>query len=216
MIGALRGVLADKIDTGELLVDCGGVGYRVLAPLGVAADLGPVGSQITVSVHTHVREDAIVLYGFASRVQRSCFEALLDAHGVGPSLALSVLSVLSPDELCMAVADDDLDALTTVPGIGRKTAARLVLDLKSRLASLTATIDRGSWSAAAAGDPPGHAAGQAHARNGARRSHAEVRAALCELGFSNEEARDATRDLPVDGSPEELLRVALRSAGAVR
>ncbi len=102
-------------------------------PAGPAGALGALGSPVFLHVHTHVREDAILLYGFGSREERVCFEALIGAHGVGPAVALSLLSVHSPAALQRAVLSDDLDALMLVPGIGRKTAARLVIELKSRL-----------------------------------------------------------------------------------
>lgn len=231
MIGSLRGVLAERIEHGEILLDVGGVGYRVLVPTGVAAGLGTAGATVAVYVHTHVREDAIVLFGFETREQRTCFEALIEAHGVGPSLALSVLSALTPAELCSAVADEDIEVLTSVPGIGRKTAARLVIDLRSRLASLevdlAAAAAAGSEAAAASAGLAGtrgavHANGRAPGANGAgtsangARAHSEVRAALAELGYSADEARSVVRRLPREGTVEDLLREALRSMGAAR
>ena len=97
------------------------------------AGLGAPGAEVFLHVHTHVREDAIVLYGFAHADERRCFEALLGAHGVGPSLALAILSSLSPAALSTAVLEDDVDTLCLVPGVGKKTAARLLLELKARL-----------------------------------------------------------------------------------
>ena len=91
------------------------------------------GAEATLYVHTHVREDAIVLYGFVHDDERRCFEVLLGSHGVGPALALAIMAVLSPAALSTAVLEDDLDTLCTVPGVGRKTAARLLIELKSRL-----------------------------------------------------------------------------------
>lgn len=188
MIGSLRGTLARRGADGELLVEVGGVGYRVLVPTRTAAALGPPGSDVFLHVHTHVREDAIVLFGFAHDDERRCFQALLGAHGVGPALALSVLSALSPAALSTAVLEDDLETLCAVPGIGRKTAARLLIDLKSRL------------------DLPelsGTAAGGGSAR-------VEARAALAELGYGPEEIRGALEGRREDVGVEELLRLALR------
>ena len=133
MIGSLRGALADRPSSGEVIVDVGGVGYRVSVPTPVVAQLGATGSEVFLHVHTHVREDAIVLFGFAHADERRCFEALLGAHGVGPSLALGILSALSPAALSTAVLEDDVDTLCLVPGVGKKTAARLLLELKARL-----------------------------------------------------------------------------------
>ena len=209
MIGSLRGVVLDRFASGEpagsggkteLLVEVGGVGYRVAVPAGTMAMVGALGEPVFLHVHTHVREDAIVLYGFATGEERLCFEALLGAHGVGPALALAVVSALSPVALRRAVATDDVDALTTVPGVGKKTAARLLLDLKSRL------------------DLPGLDVDSVlEAVNGGRANpRAEVKAALTGLGYGADEVRDAVRDLPDDGSVEDLLRAALRQLAAVR
>src|SRR5580698_7134635 len=130
MIGSLRGTVLDRLLRGdhqvELLVEVAGVGYRVLVPGGSAGRCGHLGAPTFLHVHTHVREDAMVLYGFPSREERDCFELLLGAHGVGPALAVTLLSVLSPATLRRAVLGQDVDALTLVPGIGNKTAARLI------------------------------------------------------------------------------------------
>lgn len=206
MIGSLRGVLLDRSATGEALVEVGGVGYRVVVPAPSLAALGEPGSAVFLHVHTHVREDAIVLYGFASRDERQCFESLLGAHGVGPALALAILSALTPSHLRRAVATDDADALCAVPGVGKKTAARLLLELKARLGDLDLHLD---------GDGPplvsvnGSGAPAPNPRG-------EVRAALAALGYGTDEVRDAVRDLPVDGAVPDLLRVALKNLAAAR
>ncbi len=192
MIGSLRGTLTWRGADGELLVEVGGVGYRVSVPTPTAAALGALGSEVLLHVHTHVREDAFVLYGFAHDDERRCFEALLGAHGVGPSLALSVLSALSPAALSTAVLEDDAETLCAVPGIGRKTAARLLIDLKSRL-------DLPDLTSA------GAVAGSARA---------EARAALAELGYGPEEIRRALEGRREDVGVEELLRIALRDLSA--
>ena len=133
MIGSLRGVLVERALDGEALVEVGGVGYRVTVAAGTCARLGGAGTPTFLWIHHHIREDQQVLYGFAGRVERDCFELLLAAHGVGPALALAILSVHAPGELARILADDDLAALCLVPGVGRKTAARLAIELKSRL-----------------------------------------------------------------------------------
>jgi Holliday junction DNA helicase RuvA subunit len=122
-----------SLGTAELLLDVGGVGYRVQVPLDLARDCGAPGSHVAVFVHTHVREDAISLFGFARRSERDLFEALLAAHGVGPSLAMAIVSMHSPEELAAIVHMEDADALTVVPGVGRKTAEKLIVELRSRL-----------------------------------------------------------------------------------
>ena len=201
MIGSLRGLLLDRSAKGEVLVEVGGVGYRVQVPAGSLATLGDLGSPVFLHVHTHVREDALVLYGFLSGDERVCFEALLGTHGVGPAVALAILSVHSPAALRRAVATDDADALTLVPGIGKKTAARLLLELKSKLelpdvdlelVSVGGTYDR------------------------AVNARSEVKAALAQLGYGADEVRAAVQQLPEDGGVEELLRVALRTLAAAR
>lgn len=197
----------EVVGSSELLVEVCGVGYRVAVPTTAMAGIG-VGSQVFLHVHTHVREDAIVLYGFTQREARECFEGLIAAHGVGPALALAILSVHTPGALARAVLGGDAAALTLVPGVGAKTAARLLLDLEPRFSRL------------ALGDSDG-AAGPTSARrtDGAL---GEVRAALASLGYTPEEVRagiaalDAL-DAEAGNLPaEELLRSALRELGAAR
>lgn len=200
MIGSLRGVVLDRLAIGELLIEVGGVGYRVSVPAGTMAVVDGPGAPVFLHVHTHVRDDAIVLYGFATGDERACFEALLGAHGVGPALALSILSSLSPMSLRRAVAGDDVDALTIVPGVGKKTAARLLLELKSRL-----ELPEGEPELILAA-----------ANGGGITARAEVKAALAGLGYGADEVRDAVRELPDDGPVEELLRSALRQLATVR
>jgi Holliday junction DNA helicase RuvA len=196
MIGTLRGSLAARTATSEIIVEVGGVGYRVSVTPATAAALGTApGDPVFLHVHTHVREDAIVLYGFLHADERRCFEALLGAHGVGPSLALNVLAVLSPAALSTAVLEDDIETLCAVPGIGRKTAARLLIDLKSRL------------------DLPDLSGMPEGVSIGGRSAQAEARAALVELGYGPEEIRGALDGLPEarDGlDVEGILRLALR------
>src|SRR5439155_1621276 len=126
MIGFLRGVLIDRTAT-EVLLDVQGVGYRVLVAPATIASLGEPGTTAVLHTHLHVREDALTLYGFPTRDERACFEALLGAHGVGPALALAILSVHRPASLQQVLATDDVDSLCLVPGVGKKTAARLLL-----------------------------------------------------------------------------------------
>jgi holliday junction DNA helicase RuvA len=192
MIGSLRGALVARTAEAEIVVDVGGVGYRVAVTTGTAAAIGAVGSDVFFHVHTHVREDAIVLYGFAHDDERRCFEALLGAHGVGPALALAILSALSPAALSTAVLEDDVDTLCSVPGVGRKTAARLLIDLKSRL------------------DLPDLSSPAVTGDSTARSARAEARAALVELGYGPDEIRGALDGQRDDVGVEELLRLALR------
>ncbi len=202
MIGSLRGILLDRSSKGEVLVEVGGVGYRVQVPTSAHGLLGELGSPVFLHVHTHVREDALVLYGFPSADERVAFEALLGTHGIGPAVALNILSVHSPPALRRAVATDDVDGLMLVPGIGKKTAARLLLELKSRL-----DIDLPSETAFVVVGSDGDTGPSA--RN-------EVRNALAALGYGIDEVREAVRSLPEDGTVEDLLRSALRQLAVAR
>jgi Holliday junction DNA helicase RuvA len=200
MIGSLRGRLIDR-GSSEVLVEVAGVGYRVVVAPTTAVALGDVGDDVFVWVHHHVREDAQTLYGFGSRDERVTFEALLGAHGVGPSLALAILSVHAPATLARILAEDDASALCLVPGVGRKTAVRLLLELKARL-----SIPEAASLPAA----PGGGNGEAGAGPAARSVRADVREALAELGYSAEEIHAATTELPDEGDASRSLREALQ------
>lgn len=203
MIGSLRGTLLERSPDGQLLVEVAGVGYRVLAGPATAALLADVGAEAFVWVHHHVREDAQVLYGFATRDERTAFEALISAHGVGPALALAILSVHEPSALRRVLADDDVSALCLVPGVGKKTAARLLVELKSRLDVPEAGFD-------------GAVAAASSAATGPAAVRADVRDALAALGYGADEIAEATRDLPDDDDVSRLVREALRRVGATR
>ncbi len=199
MIGLLRGQVVVRTADGEVIIDVAGVGYRVTVTPATAAALmaGGTGAEATLHMHTHVREDAIVLYGFIHDDERRCFEVLLGSHGVGPALALAIMAVLSPASLSTAVLEDDLDTLCSVPGVGRKTAARLLIELKSRLDLPDLSLDdaRGATGRRRQGRP--HLPGRG-------------RAALSELGYAPEEIRGALDGLRDDVGVEEMLRLALR------
>jgi Holliday junction DNA helicase RuvA len=217
VIGSLRGVVLERsarnAQAGDVLVEVAGVGYRAVVPSGALAQIPEPGEAVFLHVHTHVREDAIVLYGFPTRDERACFEMLIGAHGVGPAVALGLLSVHSPAALRRAVAHDDSDALMLVPGIGKKTAVRLLMELKSRFEAdadgpdLCAVPDavnaNGSTGAGAGGLDP------AAVRQ-------EVRAALAGLGYGADEIRQALTRIPPDGTVEECLRFALRDLAVAR
>jgi Holliday junction DNA helicase RuvA len=188
MIGSLRGSVLERHRAGEVLVEVGGVGYRVLVPLGALTQL-ELGTPAFLFTHLHVREDAMVLYGFPTRDERDTFEALIGATGIGPKLGLAMLSVHSPGSLRRALVDDDLAALTLVPGVGKRTAQRLLVELKSRL-------QVPDFDATGAGAPV--------------TARGEVREALSGLGYSPDEVRDVLTQLGDDGSVEDLLRDALR------
>ena len=194
MIGSLRGTVLERTATGEVLLEVGGVGYRVLVPTGAMAALTPA-SPAFVFTHLHVREEAMTLYAFPTRDERDTFEALIGATGVGPKLALAMLSVHTPNVLRRAVLDDDRAALTLVPGVGPRTAQRLLIELKSRL------------------DVPDLDLAEVERAPSAR---AEVRAALTGLGYAPDEVRDALSSLEAEGTVEDLLREALKTLAVAR
>jgi holliday junction DNA helicase RuvA len=195
MIGSVRGCVVDRNLTGEVLVEVGGVGYRVNVPLRAIPTL-EIGANTFLFTHLHVRDDAMVLFGFPTRDERDAFEALIGATGVGPKLALAILSVHTPSALRRCLADDDLDALVLVPGVGKRTAQRLLVELKARLEvpDLDLTGPAGNGTSA----------------------RGEVREALLGLGYSAEETRDVLTQLPEDGKVQDLLRDALKLLGVRR
>ena len=201
MIGSLRGTLHDR-GADEVTIDVGGVGYRVTVSPTTAVALGDVSTEVFCWVHHHQREDDVTLYGFATKDERACFEALLGAHGVGPALALGILSIHTPVALARIVADDDIGALCLVPGVGKKTAARLLIDLKSRLS----IPDLG----------PDVVPGSTVDLDTAPAARADVREALDGLGYSEAEIREVMADLPPDGDAATLLRDALQRLSAAR
>jgi Holliday junction DNA helicase RuvA len=190
VIGSVRGDVLERTLAGEVLVEAAGIGYRVLVPVSAVPALEP-GAHVFLFTHQHVRDDALILFGFPTRDERDTFEALITASGVGPKLALAILSVHSPSSLRRCLAEDDLDSLVSVPGVGKRTAQRLLVDLKARLSvpDLDLTAVRGSTSPSVRG---------------------EVRDALVGLGYGNDEVREVFGQLGEDGTVEELLRDALR------
>jgi Holliday junction DNA helicase RuvA len=207
VIGLLRGHVVLRSGECEVIVDVAGVGYLVtVTPATAAALVGAGTAEVaTLFVHTHVREDAIVLYGFAHDDERRCFEVLLGSHGVGPALALAILAMLSPAALSTAVLEDDVETLCSVPGVGRKTAARLLIELKSRLSLPDLSVELAGVSSNGGGDLT---------RRAAQTSRAEARAALSELGYAPDEIRGALEGLRDDVGVEEMLRLALRELAA--
>lgn len=133
MIGQLRGALVDKRPN-QLIVDVAGVGYQVQIPLSTFTGLGALHAEVTLLIHTHLREDQISLYGFLTAREKQCFELLISATGVGPNLALKILSGMSLDELVPAVRKGDIVQLRRIPGVGQKTAERIILELRDKLA----------------------------------------------------------------------------------
>src|SRR5438093_7200266 len=132
MIAQLRGRILEK-HPNRIIVDVNGVGYDVFVPLSTFYGLGDAGSDIALRIHTHVREDALMLYGFATPLEQELFERLISVGGIGPKVALAVLSGIEPQELIRAIERGDLARLTAIPGVGKKTSERIVLELKDRL-----------------------------------------------------------------------------------
>jgi Holliday junction DNA helicase RuvA len=198
--------MLERWPTGEVLVEVAGVGYRVTITAATALDLGQPGHEVFLHIHHHRREDAETLYGFLSSDERIVFEALLSAHGVGPALALAILGVHPPASLLRVLADDDLASLCLVPGVGKKTAARLLVELKSRLDV------PGLDAAALVGASGGATSGGGGPRTAS--PLADVRDALSNLGYGPDEVAEAVRELPDDTDASELLKLALQKLAA--
>ena len=188
MIGRLHGKLLEK-NPPQILIDVSGIGYEVDVPMSTFCNLPEVGGELTLHTHFVVREDAELLYGFATLAERAVFRALIKISGVGPKIALALLSGITVDQLKDAVDRGETGLLTKVPGIGKKTAERLVLELKDKLA--------GTGAATAAVPTSG--------------ARADVAAALIALGYSEREAAAATKKLPEDCTVNDGLRLALKS-----
>ncbi|HWZ55541.1 MAG TPA: Holliday junction branch migration protein RuvA [Verrucomicrobiae bacterium] len=197
MIAQLRGTLENKRPN-QVLVDVGGVGYLVHVPLSTFYALGELHSGVTLLIHTQVREDAIALYGFLSAREKHLFELLISASGVGPVLALKILSGMSVDDLVPAVRAGDLARLTRIPGVGRKTAERMIVELRDKLAA-----EEAPEGARPAATPRG-AAG-------------DVVSALLNLGYEQRAAEQAVERTGKNGASasfETLLRAALQELTA--
>jgi Holliday junction DNA helicase RuvA len=195
VIGHLRGRLLRK-DPQEALIDVGGVGYKVSVPLSTFFRLGDLGSEVALEIHTHVREDALALFGFVSGAEHALFEKLIGVSGVGPKLAINILSGIEVPELVTALRGSDVARLTRVPGVGKKTAERLILELKDKVKGLE------------------DAAGEAAPTAQPAAPHEDLLSALLHLGFSRPEAERALERALRDGGEgafEDLLRRTLRT-----
>ena len=193
MIARLRGAPAGA-GADWLVLDVGGVGYR-LSATPRAIQKADAASEVALETYLHVREDALQLYGFADAAERELFELLLAVNGVGPKVALAIVSGYSPSELRRAIVREDAALFETIPGIGRKTAQRVVLELKEKIAPLVA-VPGGGADAAAPGDD----------------AHRVAREALVELGYSVAEAEKRLAEIDPDLPAAERVRLALRAA----
>ncbi len=196
MIGSLRGIVLERSMTGTVLIEVAGVGYVCAVTPSTLAELEPT-VQTYLYIHHHVREDAQTLYGFATRDERDIFETLIATHGIGPSMALAILSVHSPRALVDIVATSDAASLTLVSGVGKKTAERILIELKGKLllSDLSAPMLNGEQMSSSVGN---------------------VREALVGLGYAQDEIRDVLRNLDASLSPEQLLRESLAVLGVSR
>ncbi|MFC2588606.1 MAG: Holliday junction branch migration protein RuvA [Ottowia sp.] len=189
MIGRLAGLLAEK-NPPRLLLDCHGVGYEVDVPMSTFYNLPAAGAPVTLLTHLVVREDAHTLYGFGTAAERDAFRQLIRISGIGPRMALAVLSGMSVSDLAQAVSTQQVGRLTKLPGIGKKIAERLLLELKGKLSpDLSA-----SGAAAPASD-----------------AHADIQQALLALGYSEKEAAAALKALPADVGVSEGIKQALKT-----
>lgn len=184
MIGRLRGRLAARTASG-VVIDVGGVGYEVNLTARDQALLPMTGDEVVLHTHLVVREDLMALYGFDAEHSRDMFRILLGSSGVGPALAMSIMATMQPDDVRLAVATDDIPALVTVPGIGKRTAEKLILELRPKLGALST-------------------------RSEASGGLARAREALESLGYAPTEIRKALKKVPGDVSVEEQVRSALR------
>jgi Holliday junction DNA helicase RuvA len=187
MIGKLTGILAER-NPPQVVVDCNGVGYEVDVPMSTFYNLPATGQRVSLLTHFVVREDAQVLYGFGTPEERAAFRQLVKISGIGPRMALGVLSGLSVAELAQVVTLQDTGRLVKIPGIGKKTAERLLLELKGKLGADIAL--------------PAHAASDAQA---------DILQALVALGYSDKEAAAALKALPKDVAVSEGIKLALKA-----
>nr|WP_199066804.1 Holliday junction branch migration protein RuvA [Chromobacterium sp. ASV5] len=193
MIGRLTGKLIEK-QPPQVVVDVGGVGYEVDVPMTTFYQLPALGQNATLFTHLVVREDAHLLFGFASKEERQTFRQLIRVSGIGAKIALAILSGMTADELAIAVASEDIKRLSSVPGIGKKTAERLVLELRGKLATGGSLTVPGGLPFAATPD-----------------EKSDIVHALLALGYNDKEAAAATKSLPAEVTVSEGVRLALKS-----
>ena len=195
MIGSLRGVVLERFAPSTVLLEVSGVGYLCTVTSATFAELEP-SVETFLHIHHHIREDAQTLFGFTTRVERDTFHILISTHGIGPAMAMSILSTYAPTALVGVVASGDVAALTMVPGVGKKTAERLMVELKSRLDIADSQLGSSTDSVQSAA--------------------ADVREALTALGYGVEEIRATMRQLTQASDSETMLRDALAVLGVRR
>jgi len=208
MIGRLRGVVAERLPDGSCIVEVGGVGYEVFVPLGTLGRLPTPPDPVSLHVHTHVREDQLVLYGFARAEDKRAFRTLLGISNVGPKLALAILGSMDARELASAIASQDKTRFKKIPGVGKRTVERLLLELKDKLSFVTAHVEIPAPKANGTAKPGDAADGPALG---------QVTSLLVNMGFKAAEAEKAVAtiasDAGGDATVESLLRMALKQLG---
>lgn len=195
MIGSIRGRLAVKSPP-QIIVECGGVGYEIETPMSTFFELPEVGAELSLLTHLHVREDAHTLYGFATGEEKALFRSLLKVNGVGARMALAILSGMSVAHFYRAVQHEDTATLIKIPGVGRKTAERLIIEMRDRIGGDTVILPKTAGARVAADDPRG-----------------EAFDALVALGYKPQEVKRLMGQIDVeDKSAEDIIRAALRMA----
>lgn len=204
MIGRLRGIIIEK-QPPEVLLEVGGIGYEIQMPMSCFYELPEVGQEAVISTHFVVREDAQLLYGFNKRSERELFREVIKANGVGPKLGLAILSAMTAGQFVLSVENEDITTLVKIPGVGKKTAERLVVEMKDRLKGwgegdlFTPTLDTAASNAAVADEP-------------AARAEDEAVSALVALGYKPQQASKVVSQVAQpDMSSEAVIREALRS-----
>ena len=187
MIARVRGTLVER-DLDSVVIDVGGVGYELAVTPRTLSGLPGLGEEVVLHSHLHVREDQMALFGFETRADKDLFSTLIGVSGVGPKVAMAILATLTYEQLRLAVSTDDIAALTDVPGIGKRSAQKLLLELKPKLDVVVGSVA-----------PTG--------------PMAEVREALAALGYGPDEIRGTLADMPSDLTVEEMLRLSLRELG---
>jgi len=208
MIAHLSGTLLSKQAT-SVIVDVGGIGYELAIPLSTFYDLGEIGEPVQLRVYTHVREDALQLYGFKSARERELFLQLISVNGVGPALAIKLLSGMNADEMIASIRTNNLVRLVAIPGVGRKTAERLVVDLRDKIAALSSPALEEEFAAKAAVEG-------APTTTEAMRN--DAMSALANLGYQRAAVEKAVKNAVDEGgelSVEVILRRSLRSLAKV-
>lgn len=203
MIGRLRGILVEKTAP-EVLIECGGIGYEVTMPMTSIYALPELNEQAIIYTHFVVREDAQLLYGFATKVERKLFRLVIKVNGVGPKLGLAILSSMSADQFVSCVSHDDLTTIVKIPGVGKKTAERLLIEMRDRLKDWQVGGDESS--------SVGFTLNVQQSDSYVNNAKGDATNALVSLGYSQQQADKAIKSIfSADKSSEDLIRDALKA-----